>query len=69
MRKVKLIIAAVAMLSLVSSSAAYADGFAAGEGLYVGAFFGMNTGIVQPKVATDTGAENPDTRRTASAHR
>ena len=54
MKKIKLIIAAVAMLSLVSSSAAYADGFAAGEGLYVGAFVGMNTGIVQPKVATDT---------------
>jgi uncharacterized protein YuzB (UPF0349 family) len=58
MKKIKLIIAAVAMLSLVSSSAVYADGFAAGEGLYVGAFVGMNTGIVQPKVATDTGAEN-----------
>jgi hypothetical protein len=52
MKKIKLIIAAVAMLSLVSSSAAYADGFAAGEGLYLGAFVGAATGIVQPKVTT-----------------
>ena len=58
MKKIKLIIAAVAMLSLVSSSAVYAEGFSAGEGLYIGAFVGMNTGIVQPKVATDTSAEN-----------
>jgi hypothetical protein len=52
MKKIKLIIAAVAMLSLVSSSAVYADGFAPGEGFYVGAFAGMSTGIVQPKVTT-----------------
>jgi len=58
MKKVKLIIAAIAILSLVSSTAAYADGFGPGEGLYVGAFAGFNTGIVQPKVDTDTGAEN-----------
>jgi len=58
MKKIKLIIAVVAMLSLVSSSAVYAGSFAAGEGLYLGAFVGMNTGIVQPKVATDTSAEN-----------
>jgi hypothetical protein len=50
MKKIKLIIAAVAMLSLVSSSAVYADGFAPGEGLYVGAFVGGGMGIVQPKV-------------------
>jgi len=50
MKKVKLIIAAVAVLALVSSSAVYADGFAPGEGLYVGAFVGAGTGIVQPKV-------------------
>jgi|APSaa5957512535_1039671.scaffolds.fasta_scaffold25502_2 hypothetical protein len=55
MKKIKVIIAAVAMLSLVSSSAVYADGFAPGEGLYAGAFFGAGTGIVQPKVTT-TGA-------------
>jgi hypothetical protein len=53
MKKIKLIIAAVAMLSLVSSSAVYADGFAPGEGLYVGAFVGGGMGIVQPKVATN----------------
>ena len=52
MKKIKLIIAAIAMLSLVSSSAVYADGFAPGEGLYVGAFAGIGTGIVQPKVTT-----------------
>jgi len=52
MKKIKLIIATVAMLSLVSSSAVYADGFAPGEGLYIGAFAGVGTGMVQPKVAT-----------------
>ena len=50
MKKVKLIIAAVAMLSLASSSAVYADSFAPGEGLYIGAFGGGAMGIVQPKV-------------------
>ena len=57
MKKIKLIIAAIAMSSLVSSSAAYADGFAAGEGLYAGGFVGAGTGIVQPKVTT-TAATN-----------
>jgi hypothetical protein len=52
MKKIKFIIAAVAMLSLVSSSAVYADGFAPGEGLYIGAFAGIGTGVVQPKVTT-----------------
>jgi len=56
MKKIKLIIVAVAMLSLVSSSALYADGFAPGEGLYVGAFVGTGTGLVQPKVSTNGGA-------------
>ena len=55
MKKIKLIVAAVAMLSLVSSSAVSADGFAPGEGLYVGAFAGIGTGIVQPKVTTEGG--------------
>jgi len=54
MKKVKLIIASVALLGLVSSSAVYADGFAPGEGLYVGAFGGAGMGIVQPKVTTTT---------------
>jgi len=53
MKKIKLIIASIAMMSLVSSSAVYADGFAPGEGLYVGAFVGMGMGIVQPKVSTN----------------
>ena len=52
MKKIKLIIAAAALMGMVSSSAAYADGFAPAEGLYVGAFVGMATGIVQPKVST-----------------
>jgi len=56
MKKIKLIIAAVAMLSLVSSSAVSADGFAPGEGLYVGAFVGGGMGIVQPKVVTEGSA-------------
>jgi len=54
MKKVKLIIAAVAMLGLlsVSSTTAFADGFSPGEGLYIGAFGGVGTGLVQPKIAT-----------------
>jgi len=55
MKKIILIISAVAMLSLVTSSAVYADGFAPGEGLYVGGFVGAGTGIVQPKVTTTAG--------------
>jgi len=52
MKKVKLIIAAAAMLSLVSSPAVYADGFAPGEGLYVGGFASGEMGLVQAKVTT-----------------
>ena len=55
MKKVKLIIAAVAMVSLVSSSVAYAEGFAPGEGLYLGGFAGTGVGVVQPKVETNNG--------------
>jgi len=55
MKKVKLIIALVATLGLISSSTVYADGFAAGEGLYLGAFAGAGSGIVQPKVTTQGG--------------
>ena len=54
MKKLKLLITTVAMLGLVSSSTAYADGFAPGEGLYLGAFVGGGVGIVQPKVVTNT---------------
>ena len=52
MKKIRLIMAATAILSLVASPAVYADGFAPGEGLYMGAFVGGGMGIVQPKVAT-----------------
>jgi len=55
MKKVKLIIAAVAALGLVSSATVYAGGFAPGEGLYIGGFVGGGTGIVQPKVTTTGG--------------
>jgi len=54
MKKVKLIIASAAMICLFTSSAVSADGFSPGEGLYVGAFAGVGTGIVQPKVTTNT---------------
>jgi len=53
MKKVKLIIGAVAMLSLVSSSAVYAGGYAPGEGLYVGAFFGHTAGHLAAKATTE----------------
>jgi len=57
MKKVKLIIAAVAMLGLISlsSTTAFADGFSPGEGFYLGAFAGVGTGLVQPKVVTQGG--------------
>ena len=60
MKKVNLIIAAVAMLGLVSSSVASADGFAPGEGLYIGAFGGGGMGIVQPRVVTQGGIDGGD---------
>jgi len=50
MKKIKLIIALVAVFALVSSSPAYAAGFAPGEGLYVGGFGGTGVGIVQPRI-------------------
>jgi hypothetical protein len=55
MKKVKLIIASVALLGLVSSATVYADGFAPGEGLYIGAFAAGGMGMVQPKVVTEGG--------------
>jgi len=50
MKKIKLIIMAVAALGLASSSAVYAGGYAPGEGLYVGAFVGHSAGHVSAKV-------------------
>ena len=55
MKKVKLIIAVVAMLGLVSSSSVYADAFAPGEGLYIGAFVGHSAGHVNAKVVAPGG--------------
>jgi len=52
MKEMKLIIAAVALLGFISAPAAYADGFAPGEGLYLGAFAAGGMGIVKPKVRT-----------------
>ena len=54
MKKIKLLIAAVAMVGLASSSSAFADGFMPGEGLYIGGFAAGGMGIVQPKVTTKT---------------
>ena len=59
MKKIKLIIASAAMLCLTASPAVYADSFAPGEGLYLGAFVGLNTGIVQPKVVSTEDADDP----------
>ena len=52
MKKVKMIIAGVAMLGLASSSVVHADGFAPGEGLYVGAYFGQAAGHLAAKSTT-----------------
>jgi opacity protein-like surface antigen len=59
MKKIKLIIASAAMLCLTASPAVYADGFAPGEGMYLGAFVGHAAGHVSAKVdATETGGGN-----------
>jgi len=58
--KLRIIVAALALLGLVSGSAAYADGFAPGEGLYVGAFAGGAMGIVKPKVVTQGALAAPN---------
>jgi hypothetical protein len=50
MNKVKLIIVAVALMGMVSSSNALADSYAPGEGLYIGAFMGHSGGHVNAKV-------------------
>ena len=51
MKKIKLIIAAAAMISLTASPSVYAEGFAPGEGMYLGAFVGHAAGHVSAKVA------------------
>ena len=61
MKKVKLIIASVALLGLVYSATVHADGFAPGEGLYVGAFVGHSGGHVQAKVVADDGVGDTNT--------
>ncbi len=67
MRKIKLIIAAAGMLALVSSSAVYADGFASGEGLYLGGFAGVGMGMVQPKVSTSGGSAPSSSANTSTS--
>jgi len=60
MKKVRLVIASVALLSLVSSSAVHADSYAPGEGLFLGAFVGHSAGHVASKVVAaddDPGAD------------
>jgi len=59
MKKIKLIITAVALVGLVSSSNAQADSYAPGEGLFLGAFVGHSAGHVNAKVKTfDSGANS-----------
>mgnify|MGYP003960363249 FL=1 len=53
MKKIKLIMAATAILCLTASPAVYADGFAPGEGMYLGAFVGHAAGHVSAKVVTN----------------
>jgi hypothetical protein len=53
MKKIKLIMAATAILCLTASPAVYADGFAPGEGMYLGAFVGHGAGHVSAKVETE----------------
>jgi hypothetical protein len=53
MKKIKLIMAATAMLCLTASPAVYADGFAPGEGMYLGAFVGHAAGHVSAKVVAN----------------
>ena len=50
MKKINIIMAAAAALSLATSPAVYADGFAPGEGMYLGAFVGHSAGHVSAKV-------------------
>jgi opacity protein-like surface antigen len=50
MKKMKLLMSAVAILSLATSSAVFADDFAPGEGMYLGAFVGHAAGHVSAKV-------------------
>ena len=65
MKKIKLIIASAAMLCLTASPAVYADGFAPGEGLYLGAFVGHSAGHVSAKVVA-TEVEGQATVATAN---
>ena len=69
MKKMKLIMSAVAVLSLATSPAVFADGFAPGEGLYLGAFAGHSAGHVSAKVegtdfSTNTGVAQNAARAT-----
>ena len=67
MKKVKLIISAIAMLGLVLSSTAFAADYAPAEGLYLGALAGSGSGFVQPKVQTSTGPTDNDVAGTYQA--
>ncbi len=58
MKKIRLTIAAAVLIGLTASPSVYADGFAPGEGMYLGAFVGHAAGHVSAKVdATETGCE------------
>jgi len=58
MKKVKLLMATVAVLGLFSSSTVSADDFSPGEGFYIGPLVGGGMGIVQPKVQTNGNVTN-----------
>jgi len=66
MKKVKLIIAAVAMLGFVStaSTTALAAGLAPGEGVYAGIFVGHSAGHVDAKTAVEHGSHSDPTTTT-----
>jgi len=66
MKKVKLIIAAVAMLGFVSiaSTTALAASLAPGEGVYAGIFVGHSAGHVDAKTAVEHGSHSDPTTTT-----
>jgi len=60
MKRLKLMVAAVAMLGFAFSSIpAYAGGLAPGEGMYIGAFVGHGAGHVSAKVASEANGSIP----------
>jgi len=67
MKKMKLIMAATAILSLTASPAVFADSFAPGEGMYVGAFVGHAAGHVSAKITTNEVASSSSFTKAANS--